>query len=117
MTGVMTRPTGDAAQPSAGEVALLVSAETGAFMLAHDWETSMSPESLCSAVSTCSNLQAVRALSWRPEVHLLDNDAYRPFLGNRHPRALGRPMSEAWPALWQEITGPAAASSKWAKAS
>lgn len=87
----MTRPTGDAAQPSAGEVALLVSAETGAFMLAHDWETSMSPESLCSAVSTCSNLQAVRALSWRPEVHLLDNDAYRPFLATGSHKRSGGP--------------------------
>ena len=28
------------------------------------------------------------------------NDAYRPVLGNKHPNALGQPVSECWSEIW-----------------
>ncbi|WP_443192908.1 PAS domain-containing protein [Methylobacterium sp. NMS14P] len=40
--------------------------------------------------------------TWGPEGTFLYNAAYAPFLGGRHP-ALGRPMREAWPEIWNEL--------------
>src|ERR1019366_3568984 len=33
------------------------------------------------------------------------NDAYRPIVGGKHPRALARPTSEVWREIWADI-GP-----------
>jgi PAS domain S-box-containing protein len=46
------------------------------------------------------------ALRWGPEFVLLYNDAYRPILGDKHPRALGVPARDAWSEVWSQI-GPA----------
>jgi PAS domain S-box-containing protein len=46
------------------------------------------------------------ALRWGPDFTLLYNDAYRPILGDKHPRALGAPAREAWSEVWPQI-GPA----------
>ncbi len=36
---------------------------------------------------------------------LLYNDAYAPFLGARHPQALGLLFEGVWPEIWSDI-GP-----------
>ncbi|NTJ43651.1 PAS domain-containing protein [Agrobacterium larrymoorei] len=41
---------------------------------------------------------------WGPEKTFLYNRAYAPFLGKRHPAALGMPMPEVWHEIWDEIT-------------
>ena len=46
------------------------------------------------------------ALRWGAEFVLLYNDAYKLILGDKHPWALGRPVREVWPEVWQQI-GPA----------
>ena len=85
----------------------------GALMRTHDWLDSPLglpatwPQSLRSALSTCLNSRAVSAIYWGPEFRLLYNDAYRPFLDERHPWALGRTMAEIWPAMWQSLTASA----------
>ncbi|WP_204314484.1 hypothetical protein, partial [Klebsiella aerogenes] len=33
----------------------------------------------------------------------LYNEAYAPFLGTRHPAALGRPIDEVWFEIWDDI--------------
>ncbi|MBP1807608.1 PAS domain S-box-containing protein [Rubellimicrobium aerolatum] len=82
-------------------------------MRAHDWSSTPLgpletwPQSLRSTLSTCLNSQAVSAIYWGPEFRLLYNDAYRPFLDSRHPWALGRPMAEIWPTMWQALTASA----------
>jgi signal transduction histidine kinase/CheY-like chemotaxis protein len=87
--------------------------EMGALMRAHDWarsglgELGSWSQALRSALSTCLNAQAVSAIYWGPEFRLFYNDAYRPFLGERHPSAVGRPMSEIWPTMWQTLTAAA----------
>ena len=43
--------------------------------------------------------------TWGPEQTLLYNAAYAPFLGVRHPAALGQPIQVVWAELWDEI-GP-----------
>jgi two-component sensor histidine kinase len=40
---------------------------------------------------------------WGPEQTLIFNAAYIPFLGARHPGALGRPIHEVWHDVWPDI--------------
>ncbi|WP_297506315.1 sensor histidine kinase [uncultured Caulobacter sp.] len=41
--------------------------------------------------------------TWGPEQTLIYNAAYIPFLGARHPGALGRPIHEVWADVWADI--------------
>jgi PAS domain S-box-containing protein len=43
------------------------------------------------------------ALRWGPDFILIYNDGYKAILGDKHPRALGLPMREAWPEVWHEL--------------
>ena len=43
--------------------------------------------------------------TWGPEQTLLYNTAYVPFLGKRHPAALGQPIAVVWSDVWDMI-GP-----------
>src|SRR5215475_1197117 len=38
-------------------------------------------------------------LWWGPEYVSIYNDAYRPVLGTKHPRALGQPFIAVWPEI------------------
>ena len=42
-------------------------------------------------------------LAWGPEARLLYNDACLPLLGGQHPQALGQPLAQGWPALWEAL--------------
>jgi two-component sensor histidine kinase len=42
-------------------------------------------------------------LFWGPEFVALYNDAYAPTIGDKHPRALGRPARENWEELWGDL--------------
>jgi PAS domain S-box-containing protein len=44
-------------------------------------------------------------LFWGPEFCALYNEAYAPTIGDKHPRVLGRPASEGWAELWDDL-GP-----------
>lgn len=39
-------------------------------------------------------------LWWGPQYISIYNDAYRPVLGAKHPRALGQPASDCWKEIW-----------------
>jgi two-component sensor histidine kinase len=41
--------------------------------------------------------------TWGPEQTLIYNAAYIPFLGARHPEALGRPIHQVWADVWDDI--------------
>ena len=43
-------------------------------------------------------------VAWGPQRIFFYNDAYAPILGTRHPAALGQPMRQVWPELWQIIS-------------
>jgi PAS domain-containing protein len=43
--------------------------------------------------------------TWGADRTLIYNDAYVPFLGARHPAALGRPLEQVWSDVWDDI-GP-----------
>ena len=42
-------------------------------------------------------------LWWGPHYVSIYNDAYRPVLGDKHPRALGQPASECWREIWDVL--------------
>src|SRR3982074_2137527 len=77
--------------------------EMGERMRAKDWSASPlgHPEtwsqSVKTAVSICLNSRVPIALCVGPELGLVYNDAYIPFLGEtKHPAMLGAPEREAW---------------------
>jgi hypothetical protein len=42
-------------------------------------------------------------LFWGPRFVALYNEAYAPTIGEKHPRALGRPAQESWTELWDDL--------------
>src|SRR6476620_11296031 len=82
---------------------------TGALMAALGQTNSPlgAPENWSSTLRTTVGL-ALRAeaqivLFWGPEFVALYNDAYAPTIGDKHPRALGRPAKENWAELWDDL--------------
>lgn len=84
----------------------------GARMRAKDWAaTPLGPpetwsQSVTAAVSICLNSRFPILLWIGPELRILYNDTYIPFLGEtKHPAALGAPGREVWGEIWSTI-GP-----------
>jgi two-component sensor histidine kinase len=92
----------DAGFPSVG-------GELAALIRALDWSTtslgpiSSWPEHLKSAVNLMLPARAQIVLFWGPKFVALYNDAYAPTIGEKHPRALGRPAQESWTELWDDL--------------
>jgi len=79
-------------------------------MRAKDWSASPLghpetwPQSVKTAVSICLNSRVPIALWLGPELRLIYNDSYIPFLGEtKHPAMLGAPGREAWGEIWAAI--------------
>jgi two-component sensor histidine kinase len=83
--------------------------EMGALVRALEWsKTSLGPISawpahLKATISLMLSAQAQIVLFWGPEFVALYNDAYAPTIGDKHPRALGRPARENWAELWDDL--------------
>jgi PAS domain S-box-containing protein len=45
------------------------------------------------------------AVRWGPDQIMIYNDAYVSILGDKHPRALGAPLKDVWPEIYDEL-GP-----------
>jgi signal transduction histidine kinase len=65
-----------------------------------DW-----PFELGSAVNIMLGAAEAISIYWGPNHILLYNDAWREFIGERHPEALGQPAPEIFPEIWETI-GP-----------
>jgi two-component sensor histidine kinase len=83
--------------------------ELADLMRALDWSaTSLGPiagwpEHLKSAVNLMLPAKAQIVLFWGPKFVALYNDAYAPTIGEKHPKALGRPAQESWTELWDDL--------------
>ena len=81
----------------------------GALMRDRDWSRSPlgDPEHWSSSLKTTVGLllraEAQIVLFWGHEFVALYNDAYAPTIGDKHPRALGRPARENWIELWDDL--------------
>lgn len=83
--------------------------ELSALIRALDWSTTSLgpidgwPAHLKSAVSLMLPANAQIVLFWGADFVALYNDAYAPTIGEKHPRALGRPARENWAELWDDL--------------
>ncbi|HEU0203728.1 MAG TPA: PAS domain-containing protein, partial [Burkholderiaceae bacterium] len=98
--------------PPAAADWLVGGGEMGAIIRAKDWSSTPLgpveswPQSLRSAVSILLPSRAQICLFWGPDLVTIYNDAYRPTLGVKHPRALGLPVREVWSEFWEDVLQP-----------
>ena len=85
--------------------------EAGALARSIDWsKTAIGPvegwsQALRSTVALILHNHSPMLLWWGPELIQIYNAAYRPVLGDKHPRAMGQPTRECWSEIWH-IIGP-----------
>jgi GAF domain-containing protein len=91
---------------------LLANGEIGHDLLAVDWDSTPLgqpetwPRSLQNAVRILLTSRFSMWMAWGPDLTFFCNDAYRrDTLGAKYPWALGRPASEVWSEIWDDI-GP-----------
>lgn len=60
----------------------------------------MWPAGLRGMVRLMLDSRVPMSIVWGEQHALLYNDAFVPFLGERHPGALGRPLSQVWSEEW-----------------
>ncbi len=81
----------------------------GALIRALDWsQTSLGPLAdwpahLKAVVNLMLPAEAQIVVFWGPDFVALYNDAYAPTIGEKHPRALGRPAQQNWEELWDDL--------------
>jgi signal transduction histidine kinase len=101
-------PAGDLLMPQPGEHP---KEEMARRIAAFDWPVTplgardQWPQSLRTAVNILLSSRYQMWMAWGETLTFLYNDAYRPTLGIKHPWALGRPASEVWAEIWEDI-GP-----------
>jgi two-component sensor histidine kinase len=74
------------------------------------------PQSLRTVVDLMLASGHAMCLTWGDGLTLLYNDGYAPFLGARHPQALGMSFADVWAEIWDDI-GPLVASTYAGKTS
>ncbi len=83
--------------------------EMGTLIRALDWsKTPLGPidnwpPHLRATVNFILPAKAQIVVFWGPEFVPIYNDAYAPAIGERHPKALGRPARENWAELWDDL--------------
>jgi PAS domain S-box-containing protein len=86
-------------------------ADIVALIEAVDWDgspigpRSTWPQSLQTSLSIMVNSGFPMVVMWGRELLLFYNAGYVPVLGEKHPWAMGRPMHQVWPEIWDTI-GP-----------
>jgi PAS domain S-box-containing protein len=80
--------------------------ECGALIREKNWAAiSLGPvetwsHELRATVANIVNSPVAKVLMWGPDHIMLYNDAYREIAGERHPMALGTPVAQAFPEVW-----------------
>jgi len=105
-SGGLTSSDGIPEQPAFADPFLVDGGETGALIRSMDWaRTPIGPisgwsQSLRMMVNFLLANRFPLLLWWGPEYVSIYNDAYRPILGTKHPRAMGLPVRECWSEIW-----------------
>ena len=86
-----------AAQGPIGALAARIDASSPLGPIA-DWSPT-----LVSTVRMLLSSRAEIVLFWGRELCALYNEQYAPTIGDKHPRALGRPAREGWAELWDDL--------------
>ncbi len=96
-------------QPSSIPQFLLGGGEMGQLIAKKNWSkhelgpySEWAPE-FKIALSICLQAQLPMAVYWGKPMYLLYNDAWIPFAGNKHPKALGQPAADVWRDIWTLI--------------
>jgi PAS domain S-box-containing protein len=63
------------------------------------------PDRLVTAANMILESYFPTVLLWGPELVVMYNDGYMPFMAEKHPRLLGQPGEKVWPEAWH-IIGP-----------
>ncbi|HET6726368.1 MAG TPA: ATP-binding protein [Gammaproteobacteria bacterium] len=85
--------------------------ECGAVMAAFDWSRASLgpltdwPVSLRTLVAVMLASPYPVAVLWGDDSTVLYNDSYRPFIGGKHPVAIGQPASQIFPEAWDFLSG------------
>ncbi|HSQ98612.1 MAG TPA: PAS domain-containing protein [Sphingomicrobium sp.] len=104
-----TGPPPETNSGTAGETDILLELDMARLIADADWSHSPLgppetwPPSLRNAVGLLLPAAAQIVLFWGPEFVAIYNDAYAPTIGDKHPRALGRPACENWSELWDDL--------------
>ncbi|MEF7613172.1 ATP-binding protein [Aquincola sp. MAHUQ-54] len=83
--------------------------EMAQLMKAHDWAATplgppaQWPQALKVAIRLLLTSRFEMWLGWGPDVAFFYNDAYRPTLGDKHPRSLAMPTRDLWAEIWPDI--------------
>ena len=105
MSSVSTSP------PGAHDDVFIGDSEMARLMRAHDWAaTPLGPvsgwaQSLKVALGLLLTSRFEMWLGWGDDIAFFYNDAYRPTLGGKHPRALATPTRLVYPEIWDDIKG------------
>jgi len=84
--------------------------EAGALMRSQDWSESPLghprtwPQALRTLVGLMLNSGFPMFVAWGEELGFVYNDPYREILGDKHPRAMGRPFHDIWAEIWDDIS-------------
>ncbi len=99
-------------RPVAADQVFTADEEVGADLARVDWAATPLgtpegwPQSLSTAVSILLSSRFAMWMAWGPQLTFFCNAAYRrDTLGRKYPWALGRPASEVWAEIWDDI-GP-----------
>ncbi|BBE00150.1 hybrid sensor histidine kinase/response regulator (plasmid) [Sphingobium amiense] len=85
--------------------------EMARLLRVHDWTATPLgspqhwPDGLKVALRLLLTSKFEMWLGWGPDIHFFYNDAYRPTLGNKHPRSIAMPTRELWAEIWDDIKG------------
>ncbi len=80
-------------------------------MRGHDWASTplgpaaLWPEALKVPLRMMLTSRFEMWLGWGPDLAVFYNDAYAPTLGIKHPGALGRPLRQVWPEIFETLEG------------
>jgi len=83
--------------------------DDGALLLSTDWSLTLLgpvsgwPDELLSATRTVLASRLPMLILWGPDLVQIYNKAFEPFLGDKHPGAMGQEAMVCWSEVWTEL--------------